>query len=115
MIVVQCYTVFAIIKLKSLYAILFTLYLNLETLIYFANTDVNECDPSLNLNMCSDPDTCVNSDGSYECSCSPGFKLENDMRTCKGKKKYALLYEVKHWRNMNIRNTGYWTIYLKNW
>ncbi|XP_053372780.1 uncharacterized protein LOC123559692 [Mercenaria mercenaria] len=45
--------------------------------------DVNECDPSLSLNQCSDPDTCVNSAGGYECSCNPGFKLENDMRTCK--------------------------------
>ncbi|XP_053408702.1 uncharacterized protein LOC123559399 isoform X2 [Mercenaria mercenaria] len=45
--------------------------------------DVDECDPALNLNMCSENDTCVNFKGGYSCSCSPGFKLENDQRTCK--------------------------------
>lgn len=67
----------------------------MEILIYFANTDVNECNPSLNLNLCSDPDTCVNSDGGYECSCSPGFKLENDMRTCKGKNDTKISITMK--------------------
>ena len=52
--------------------------------LFFTCTDVNECDSSLGLNGCSDSDTCVNSEGGYECSCSPGFKLENDKRTCTG-------------------------------
>ncbi|XP_053372749.1 uncharacterized protein LOC123561027 [Mercenaria mercenaria] len=44
--------------------------------------DVNECDPTLGLNLCSEPETCNNLIGGYSCSCSPGYKLENDQRTC---------------------------------
>ena len=46
--------------------------------------DIDECDPSLTLNQCSDPDTCLNTDGGHVCSCATGTKLENDGRTCTG-------------------------------
>ena len=44
--------------------------------------DIDECDDTLDLNQCSEPDKCLNTDGGYVCSCSIGSRLENDGRTC---------------------------------
>lgn len=56
-------------------------------MIYFlllsVYSDVNECN-NATLNLCTNPDTCLNTNGSYVCSCEPGFKLEDDQRTCTG-------------------------------
>ena len=41
-------------------------------------TDVNECDQ----NLCSQK--CNNTDGSYICSCFPGYQLDSDKVTCSG-------------------------------
>nr|XP_022292249.1 mucin-4-like isoform X6 [Crassostrea virginica] len=43
--------------------------------------DVNECINST-ANKCSFPNNCVNTPGSYNCSCPIGYSLENDGRTC---------------------------------
>ncbi|KAK3100523.1 hypothetical protein FSP39_021282 [Pinctada imbricata] len=43
--------------------------------------DIDECSDST-LNLCSDPNTCVNQDGSFTCNCEDGNKLENDGVTC---------------------------------
>ncbi|XP_055860394.1 mucin-4-like [Biomphalaria glabrata] len=43
--------------------------------------DINECDYN-SLNLCGEKEKCVNSVGGFTCSCSPGFKLDNDQRTC---------------------------------
>ncbi|XP_052696969.1 uncharacterized protein LOC128175386 isoform X6 [Crassostrea angulata] len=43
--------------------------------------DVNECGNS-ELNKCSLKDTCINTQGSFNCSCPRGMYLENDERTC---------------------------------
>lgn len=50
--------------------------------------DVNECGNS-SLNLCTFTDSCLNTVGSYNCSCPIGYLLENDGRTCSGK-KYVL-------------------------
>ena len=48
------------------------------SLCYF--TDINEC--LTNNAGCSD--ICVNTDGSYQCTCGSGFELDSDNHTCKG-------------------------------
>lgn len=52
--------------------------------VFFYLVDVNECGNS-ELNKCSLKDTCVNTQGSFNCSCPRGMYLENDERTCTGK------------------------------
>ena len=48
------------------------------------DSDIDECDALLGLNQCSEKDKCLNNPGGYVCSCSDGFRLENDGRTCTG-------------------------------
>ncbi|KAH9498702.1 hypothetical protein Btru_004609, partial [Bulinus truncatus] len=43
--------------------------------------DINECDHT-QLNLCAEKDKCKNTAGGFTCSCSPGYKLNNDGRTC---------------------------------
>ena len=43
-------------------------------------TDVDEC--ATNNGGCAQ--LCNNTDGSYECSCGPGFTLNSDENTCSG-------------------------------
>ena len=38
-------------------------------------TDVNECD--LNVGVCRGGGTCVNTDGSFTCTCPPGLTLDS--------------------------------------
>ena len=51
--------------------------------IFSCWSDVNECE-SDTLNQCADPTTCVNTEGSYNCSCPTGSQLQNDQRNCQG-------------------------------
>ena len=44
-------------------------------------TDINECDEGLD--GCHQ--ICTNTNGSFDCSCSPGFELLSDGTTCNGK------------------------------
>jgi len=34
--------------------------------------------------MCSQKDNCINTDGGFNCSCSVGYKMDKDERTCTG-------------------------------
>ena len=45
----------------------------------FGFLDIDEC---MEYNDCHQ--ICTNTNGSYECSCNPGFMLMNDNRTCTG-------------------------------
>ena len=47
--------------------------------LYFS--DIDECD---GVNDCQQ--LCQNTEGSYTCSCSEGFTLNSDNRTCNGKR-----------------------------
>ena len=54
-----------------------------NTSMTIAIADVDEC-LSLVSNNCSD--RCENVVGSYMCTCSPGYRLEEDLTTCIGEK-----------------------------
>lgn len=56
----------------------------LYSLDFFHNfTDIPEClDPVLN--QCWETESCIEIEGGYKCSCSPGYYLEHDQRTCSG-------------------------------
>ena len=44
-------------------------------------SDINEC-------LTSNGDCaqeCANTEGSFQCSCNPGYELDNDQRSCNGK------------------------------
>ena len=43
-------------------------------------SDINECQK--NNGGCSDQ--CVNTEGSYECVCPSGYKVQADQKTCEG-------------------------------
>ena len=43
--------------------------------------DIDEC--ARNISGCNQ--NCTNSNGSYFCSCYPGYEIENDNKTCIGK------------------------------
>ena len=43
--------------------------------------DMNEC--ALGMHDCNQ--ICTNTNGSYTCSCSPGYKISSNNRTCVGK------------------------------
>ena len=44
--------------------------------------DIDEC----NNNNGGCDDICTNNDGSYTCSCDPGYELDNDQHQCNGNK-----------------------------
>lgn len=54
---------------------------NIEIIIM---TDVDEC--ATNNGGCED--SCTNTEGSYFCSCDPGFKLDDDGHSCNGKHSF---------------------------
>ncbi|KAK6971066.1 latent-transforming growth factor beta-binding protein 4, partial [Biomphalaria glabrata] len=43
--------------------------------------DINEC-VSNQSNLCSNKNGCINTNGSFLCTCEVGFKLDNDNRSC---------------------------------
>ena len=51
---------------------------------FFSLSDVDECK---GMHLCTDQ--CKNTPGSYSCSCSEGFGLDDDGHTCHG--KYVLV------------------------
>lgn len=57
----------------------------------FPNSDIDECQTTQSL--CEHK--CINTNGTYVCSCSSGFSLNSDGKTCTGKvshgdKKYHI-------------------------
>ena len=48
--------------------------------------DTNEC--GVNNGGCNHD--CINIDGSYECTCNDGYKLDSDMQSCIGKCAHSL-------------------------
>ena len=65
------------------YKIWTIIFLNFNiSFIFFSYTDVDEC--SRFLHDCQQ--ICVNTLGSYNCSCNDGFILQNDTQSCVGKK-----------------------------
>ena len=50
---------------------------------FFAScfTDINEC--ALGTDLCDH--NCRNVNGSYDCTCNPGYRLNTDGQTCAGK------------------------------
>ena len=51
----------------------------------FHNADIDEC--ARGTDLCAH--NCSNTDGSYTCSCRPGFRLSSDGRRCHGKQYIA--------------------------
>ena len=47
-------------------------------------SDFNECESS-STHDCEGDDLCVNKEGTYICTCSTGYYLLPDGRTCKGR------------------------------
>ncbi len=51
-------------------------------------SDLNECAEDVSECSCSNPEfctfTCHNNDGSYSCSCSAGYEIDTDKKTCIG-------------------------------
>ena len=58
--------------------------------VYLLSTDVNECQV---LNICSVSGVCVNTDGSYLCSCKQGY--EGNGTHCRGR-YYRYCSPVSH-------------------
>ena len=58
----------------------FTIVSSLSAVIFISFLDVNECEE--NNGGCEQQ--CVNKEGSHNCSCEGGFKLENDGFKCTG-------------------------------
>uniref|UniRef100_A0A182S8H8 EGF-like domain-containing protein n=1 Tax=Anopheles maculatus TaxID=74869 RepID=A0A182S8H8_9DIPT len=49
---------------------------------------------------------CINSDGSYYCSCKYGFKLDIDKRSCledEAGNRYQILVRIRHLRNLVVK------------
>ena len=56
--------------------------------MFLLYTDVNECS-TYDANQCSQ--ICVNTEGSYICQCSSGYRLSADERSCDGKEMVYLV------------------------
>lgn len=64
---------------------------------FFKNTDINECET--NHNACSENADCTDLDGSFNCSCRPGFT--GDGQTCSGN-HYSLVSVTINKQKMNV-------------
>ena len=58
----------------------------------FVFLDTDECS-AIPLVCDSDNGVCMNSAGSYNCSCNPGYELGNDNFTCNGKDNISNSYK----------------------
>lgn len=69
--------------------------------------DLNECDPP---GLCSQ--NCINTKGSYFCSCVPGYILESDKHTCKALSKIKKQLKLLHAGIIIFKNYYYCFIFL---
>lgn len=53
-------------------------------MFFFSNIDQNECDTTNG--GCSQ--NCMNTEGSFYCTCNAGYKLNADKRQCDGEDKF---------------------------
>ena len=60
----------------------------------FVGTDINECVSPV-LNECGATSGCVNTPGSYRCTCYDGAVLENDGHTCSGTHDIKIRFNKK--------------------
>ena len=58
--------------------------------IIIIQSDINECGE---VNDCQQ--TCMNTEGSYSCSCDVGFSLADDGRTCTGNIIIGMVMQVR--------------------
>ena len=63
----------ALVKVTKKYTLCLALH-------HFFTSDINECD--LGIDLCTQ--TCLNTIGSYTCSCRSGYRLDRDGYTCNG-------------------------------
>ena len=62
------------------------IYSNINVNLHnFCCTDIDEC--AEDTDGCTQ--TCVNTIGSYLCTCRPGYRLANDTRGCNGQPKLS--------------------------
>nr|CAI5824069.1 unnamed protein product [Callosobruchus analis] len=62
-------------------------------------TDINECD--LNPDICRGGGTCVNTDGSFTCSCPPGLTLDETRTKCLDVRQEQCYTRYKHGQCVN--------------
>ena len=63
------------------------------------------------MNECSDNNggcehTCINSEGSYSCSCNSGYSLDSNDRNCSGKYMFKLVYYLHYMIDINECDTN---------
>ena len=56
----------------------------------YLSLDINEC--SIDNGGCTE--TCVNTNGSYYCTCNAGYTLKQDQHSCKGIYMYTYSYII---------------------
>ena len=63
---------------------------------FYLCIDINECDPAKELHRCSQ--TCINTEGSYNCSCTEGYELKKDGYECEGNCSNSAIYpyQIEH-------------------
>ena len=64
----------------KLVVVSFSIMFTLDTYLYIVSTDINEC--TISYNPCSQ--LCRDNNGSYICSCQPGYVLITNNETCSG-------------------------------
>ena len=71
-------------------------FLLLSYYFFYLCIDINECDPAKELHRCSQ--TCINTEGSYNCSCTEGYELKKDGYECEGNCSHSATYpyQIEH-------------------
>ena len=62
---------------------------------FYLCIDINECNPTKELHRCSQ--TCINTEGSYNCSCTEGYELKKDGYECEGNCSNSAIYPYPDW------------------
>ena len=67
-------------KTMKLVVVSFSIMFTLDTYLYIVSTGINDC--FISYNPCSQ--LCQNNNGSYTCSCQPGYVPITNNQTCSG-------------------------------